>query len=103
MISYKAISCGWERGVLVEDFSRSLGRLVSDWRRRSGMSQAALADALGTQQATISKLENGSNRITVASLSQILCACGLSFSEVGGDLDSLLACEPLPLWERIDE
>lgn len=87
----------------MEDFNRSLGRLVSSWRKRVGMSQAALADAMGTQQATISKLENGSNRITVAMLAQILCACGLSFSAVEADLDDLLPHEPQPLWERVDE
>lgn len=87
----------------MENFNRSLGRLVSSWRRRAGISQAALADVLGTQQATISKLENGTSRITVATLAQILCACGLSFSAVDADLDGLLPQEPQPLWERVDE
>lgn len=87
----------------MEDFNLSLGRLVAEWRRRTGMSQAALAEALGSQQASISKLENGSKRITVAELSQVLSACGLSFSAVGEDLDGLLAHDPQPLWERVDE
>lgn len=88
---------------LMEDFNRSLGQLVSSWRKRAGISQAALADSLGTQQATISKLENGSSRITVAALAQILCACGLTFSAVEVDLDSLLLHESQPLWERVYE
>lgn len=67
------------------------------------MSQAALAEALGSQQASISKLENGSKRITVADLFQVLCACGLTFSAVSDDLDGLLAHESQPLWERVDE
>lgn len=91
------------KGAFVEDFNLSLGRLVAEWRRRTGMSQAALAEALGSQQASISKLENGSKRITVAELSQVLSACGLSFSVVGEDLDGLLAHDPQPLWERVDE
>lgn len=91
------------KGAFVEDFNLSLGRLVAEWRRRTGMSQAALAEALGSQQASISKLENGSKRITVAELSQVLSACGLSFSAVGEDLDGLLAHDPQPLWERVDE
>lgn len=102
MISYTDVNCYW-KGTFVEDFNLSFGRLVAKWRKRSGMSQAALADALGTQQASISKLENGSKRITVATLSQILRACGLTFSAVSDDLDGLLAHEPRPLWERIDE
>ena len=87
----------------MEDFNLSLGRLVAEWRRRSGMSQAALAEALGSQQASISKLENGSKRITVADLFQVLCACGLTFGAVSDDLDGLLAHESQPLWERVDE
>lgn len=102
MISYVGIDCD-RKGAFVEDFNLSLGRLVAEWRRRTGMSQAALAEALGSQQASISKLENGSKRITVAELSQVLSACGLSFSAVGEDLDGLLAHDPQPLWERVDE
>lgn len=102
MISYGNIDCD-RKGAFVEDFNLSLGRLIAEWRKRSGMSQAALAEALGSQQASISKLENGSKRITVAELSQALCACGLTFGAVSDDLDSLLAHEPQPLWERIDE
>lgn len=102
MISY--IQLNFERkGAHVDDLNRSLGRLVAEWRRRSGMSQAALAEAVGTQQASISKLENGSKRMTVTELYQILCACGLTFGAVSGELDNLLAHEPQPLWERVDE
>lgn len=102
MISYVDIDCGW-KGTFMECINLSLGRLIAEWRKRSGMSQAALAEALGMQQASISKLENGSKRITVAELSRVLCACGLTFSTVSDDLDGLLAQEPQPLWERVDE
>lgn len=102
MISYADMDCD-RKGAFVEDFNLFLGRLVAEWRRRSGMSQAALAEALGSQQASISKLENGSKRITVAELSQILCACGLTFGAVSDDLDGLLVHEPQPLWGRVDE
>ena len=91
------------KGVFVDDFSLSLGRLVAEWRKNSGISQAALAETLGTQQASISKLENGSKRMTVVELSRVLCACGLTFGAVSDDLDGLLAHEPQPLWERVDE
>ena len=67
------------------------------------MSQAALAEATGCQQASISKLESGSKSITVSELSQVLCACGLTFSAVSDDLDGLIAYEPQPLWERVNE
>lgn len=67
------------------------------------MSQAALAEAMGSQQASISKLESGAKRITVSELSRVLCACGLTFSAVSNDLDVLLSRGPQPLWERVDE
>lgn len=67
------------------------------------MSQVALAEALGSQQASVSKLENGSKRITVAELSHVLSACGLTFGAVSDDLDGLLVHELQPLWERVDE
>lgn len=89
--------------MFVEDFNSSLGQLIAKWRRCSGMSQAALAETLGNQQTSISKLENGSKRITVAELAQILYACGLTFGEVSDDLDSFFVDKPQPLWERINE
>ena len=102
MISY--VDKDWRRkGAFVEDFNLSIGKLIAKWRRHSGMSQAALAEAMGSQQASISKLESGSKRITVVELSQVLCACGLTFNAVSNDLDGLLAHEPQPLWERVNE
>ena len=89
--------------MFVEDFNSSLGQLIAKWRRCSGMSQAALAETLGNQQTSISKLENGSKRITVAELAQILYACGLTFGGVSDDLDSFFVDKPQPLWERINE
>lgn len=77
--------------------------MIVQWRRSAGMSQADLAELLGNQQTSISKLENGSKRITVAELSQILCACGLTFGVVSNDLDSLFIHESQPLWERVNE
>lgn len=77
--------------------------MIVQWRRSAGMSQADLAELLGNQQTSISKLENGSKRITVAELSQILCACGLTFGVVSNDLDSLFMHESQPLWERVNE
>lgn len=102
MISYAVITRD-RKEAFVQDFNLSLGRLVAKWRRRSGMSQAALAEALESQQASISKLENSSRRLTVAELSQVLSACGLTFSSVSDDLDGLLSHEPQPLWERVNE
>lgn len=87
----------------MENFNRVLGKHVAKWRRNAGMSQSTLAVALNTQQATVSKLENGSYRISVSQLSEILDACGLTFSDIAPDLDAINPSEPQPLWRRIDE
>lgn len=102
MISYTDMDCR-RKGAFVEGFNLSLGRLITKWRKHSGMSQAALAEAMGSQQASISKLESGSKRVTVSELSRVLYACGLTFSSVSDDLDGLLAHEPQPLWNRVNE
>lgn len=80
-----------------------LGQLVSGWRRGASLSQTALADVLGTQQATISKLESGANKLTVAQLACILDACGLTFPMVADELESVLHTDTKPIWERVDE
>ncbi len=80
-----------------------LGQLVSGWRKGASLSQTALADALGTQQATISKLESGAYKLTVAQLACILDACGLTFPMVADELESVLHTDTKPIWERVDE
>ena len=81
----------------------NLGPLIARWRRGAALSQAALADALGTQQATVSKLESGRYRLSVVQLMTILEACGLSLTDVAGDVERVMKSEGRPLWERIDE
>lgn len=85
------------------DESTNLGGLLAGWRKAAGLSQANMADALGTQQATISKLESGAYKLSVAQLLSFLNACGLSMSDVAGEIDAAIRTEDRPLWERIDE
>lgn len=86
-----------------ENDNARLGQLVSGWRKGASFSQTALADALGTQQATISKLESGSYKLTVSQLSYILDVCGLTFPMVADELESVLHADAKPIWERVDE
>lgn len=85
------------------DESTNLGALLSKWRKAAGLSQANMADALGTQQATISKLESGTYKLSVAQLLSFLNACGLTVSDVAREIDAAVKTEDKPLWERIDE
>lgn len=86
-----------------ENTNERLGQLVSGWRKCACLSQTALADALGTQQATISKLESGSYKLSVVQLACVLDACGLTFPDVADDLESVLHADTKPIWERVDE
>ena len=80
-----------------------LGELVSSWRRDAGLSQASLAEALGIQQAAISKLESGSSKLTVLQLLAILDACGLALSDVSRDIETAARACGIPIWERVNE
>ena len=83
--------------------SINLGSLIADWRKNAALSQTNLADALGTQQASVSKLESGTYRLSVTQLMAILAACGLTLSDVAEDIDHAMQIEGRPLWERINE
>lgn len=85
------------------DGNDSLGSLLAKWRKSAGLSQANMADALGTQQATISKLESGAYKLSVRQLLTFLSACGLTVSDVAGEIDAAARVEDRPLWERINE
>jgi len=52
------------------------GVALRDSRIAAGLSQAALAERVGTSQATISAYENGTKQPSVATLSRLLAATG---------------------------
>lgn len=89
-------------GERITDAAR-LGTLVSSWRKDAGLSQSAIAELLGTQQATVSKLESGTYKLTVAQLVCIVNACGLSLGDVAADVEDALKIDTKPIWERIYE
>ena len=88
---------------MTEDSSRKLGALISTWRASAGLSQANLAEALHTQQTTVSKIESGTYRLGALQLLEILDACGLRLEDVADDIQDATRVEGRPLWERIDE
>lgn len=77
--------------------------LIESWRKNAGLSQAALAEAIQTQQATVSKLEKGSYRLTVLQLLAILDACGRTLANVADEIEDAAGVKEKPIWERIDE
>ncbi len=58
----------------------SAASILRHARRRAGISQAALAAATGTSQATISAYESGAKEPAVATLSRLLAATGMRLS-----------------------
>ena len=80
-----------------------LGQLIAQWRKEAGLSQSALANALDTQQATVSKLEAGAYRLTVVQLLAVLNACGLSLKDVSEVIATAASIPDRPIWERINE
>ncbi|MCI9129232.1 MAG: helix-turn-helix transcriptional regulator [Eggerthellaceae bacterium] len=85
------------------DENERIGSLVASWRKSAGLSQGRLADAIDTQQATISKLESGTYRLTVEQLLSILNACGITLREAVNDIEEVFDLADRPLWERINE
>lgn len=81
----------------------NMGELLTKWRKSAGLSQASMADALGTQQTTISKLESGAYKLSVSQLLAFLSACGLAVSDVAEEIDAAAGAEDRPLWERVNE
>lgn len=80
-----------------------LGDLMAAWRKGASLSQTALADALGVQQATVSKLESGTYRLSVLQLMAILDICGLTLSDVAKDIEQAVQADKRPIWERVNE
>ncbi|MDQ6909679.1 MAG: helix-turn-helix domain-containing protein, partial [Actinomycetota bacterium] len=64
--------------------------LIREARRRSGMTQAALAEAAGMTQPVISAYEAGRRQPTLPTLLHVLHAGGF-------DLDNDLVAAPLPV------
>jgi transcriptional regulator with XRE-family HTH domain len=79
-----------------------VGALVREARRLAGLSQAQLADRIGTKQSVVSRWERGVDEPRLSTLARILQACGfeadLTFrrhdDEDRSQLRQLLAMEP---------
>ena len=66
-------------------------KLLRSVRVEVGVTQAELADRLGIEQSTISKIERRERRVDVAELRQICIALGISFVEFTSRLERTIA------------
>jgi len=68
--------------------------MIRAHRKRMGMSQSQLADALGLTLQQVQKYERGSNRVSASKLFDIAQTLGLSISTFFEGLDRVEATEP---------
>ncbi len=59
-----------------------LGAFIQSERLRQGMTQSELADLTGTQQKTISAIENGSEGTKLGTLLSVIASLGLDMQIV---------------------
>lgn len=81
------------------NFDCEMGQLVARWRIEAGISQQSLGDAVGIDQASVSRIESGDRRVDVELLLRILDALSLSL-EI--EAPRILALQPKtrPLWSE---
>ena len=53
------------------DYLRQIGHLIRDARKHRGLTQAGLAEALGTSQSAINRIEQGGQNLTIEMLTRI--------------------------------
>lgn len=53
------------------DFKSKIGTLIQETRQNRGLTQAQLADALGTSQSAINRIENGGQNVSLEMLARI--------------------------------
>lgn len=68
-------------------------RLLGEARARAGLTQTALAAALGQSQSFVSKVEVGERRLDVIQLRTILDALGVTLPDFVRDLERGIAAD----------
>jgi transcriptional regulator with XRE-family HTH domain len=62
--------------------AKTVARVMRAARTEAGLTQAALAERLGTKQSVVSRWERGHEEPRVSTLVRVMQACGLSLSIV---------------------
>lgn len=68
-----------EKSIFSRDYEVLL-RLLREERKRSGLTQAELAERLGLDQSTVSKCERGERRLDLVEVMAFCEAMGVSFT-----------------------
>ena len=75
-------------------------QLLRSRRQSMRLRQQDLAQALGLDQATVSKVESGARRLDLFQLRNWLSALDLNFSDLAGELDRYLPPQMAPVTRR---
>lgn len=73
----------------MNEFDVALGQFLARQREAGGLSQEALATALGRDQPVISRIERGQRRVTVADLLAWLRALDIPLAAVASEVEAL--------------
>jgi len=66
----------------MNSIEKRIGRRIAELRRLSGLSQARLADSIGTATETVSRLETGAAMPSLARLAAVAQALGVELHEL---------------------
>jgi transcriptional regulator with XRE-family HTH domain len=69
------------KSIFSDDYKRTVRR-IREARVKGGISQAELAEKLGTTQSHISKIEHGQSRIDVAQLKELARALNINVQDL---------------------
>src|SRR5919198_5258160 len=75
------------------------GGLVREARLRAGLTQAELADRVGTTQSAIARVERGGSAPSLARVRELVTACGL---ELRGRVADPVSHRAMKVGERLD-
>lgn len=66
----------------MNDYQEKIGKIISRIRKSKNVTQAGLADKIGTSQSAINQIENGLRNISIETLSKISTALGQDILQV---------------------
>jgi transcriptional regulator with XRE-family HTH domain len=79
-----------------KDADQHVGRRIREWRMMLGFSQRALAEQIGVTDQQLRRYEQGTDRVSAASLYRIACRLGVSIDCFFEDLAKGSALVPRP-------
>lgn len=87
---------------MTQDYLGRIGNLIRDARKHRGMTQQQLADALGTSQSAINRIEKGHQNLSLEMLARFGAALDSEIVSVGGGPTHLRVTGPTKLAGSID-